>query len=76
MFDDVPALLRLDEDYDDVQLLVAVTVVFWATPPPSQNSGYEWMETVFSGDAPARSYGNSDMLKTKTKRMRRSGVAN
>jgi hypothetical protein len=65
MFGDVPALLRLDEDYDDVQLLVAVTVVFWATPPPPQNSGYEWTETVFSGDAPARSYGNSGMLKRK-----------
>jgi hypothetical protein len=28
MFGDVPALLRLDEEYDDVQLLVAVTMVF------------------------------------------------
>jgi hypothetical protein len=65
MFGVVPALLRLDKDYDDVQLLVAVTVVFWMTPPPPQNSGYEWTETVFSGDAPAMLYGNSDMLKRR-----------
>jgi hypothetical protein len=40
-------------------------MVFWAMPPPLQNSGYKWMETVFSGDAPTRSYGNFGMLKRK-----------
>jgi hypothetical protein len=58
-----PAISRRGEVDDDARIFAAVKKISSVTSPSSQNSGYERMDVVFSGDAPARSYGKSGTLK-------------